>query len=293
MKSSQSLFQHQSATTARTYTIMGVFFVVVIAIGYWLSVHFQNSAILYGLIGFSIVTNIVSYWFSDSIALRMSGASVADDSEYREYYAITRNLCVKANLPMPRLYIMQEVALNAFATGRDRNHSAVAVTSGLLQRLSRDEVEGVVAHELAHIGNKDILLMSVASIVAGLVAILADILGRNALLGGSENRGVLGFIAIIVSGILAQMGAAMIVAAVSRNREFLADETGALIVGNPQGLANALRKISAFNTEPMEHAHQATAHMFIANPFGSWSPSRLFASHPPVEERIERLDSMR
>jgi heat shock protein HtpX len=293
MKTVQSLFQHQSATTARTYTIMGVFFVVVIAIGYWLSVHFQNSAILYGLIGFSIVTNIVSYWFSDSIALRMSGASLADESEYREYYSITRNLCMKANLPMPKLYIMEEVVLNAFATGRDRNHSAVAVTSGLLQRLSRDEVEGVVAHELAHIGNKDILLMSVASIVAGLVAILADILGRNALLGDSENRGVLGFVAIIVSGILAQMGAAMIVAAVSRKREFLADETGALIVGRSDGLANALRKIAAYNTEPMEHAHQATAHMFIANPFGSWSPSRLFASHPPVEERIERLDAMR
>lgn len=285
----KSLFQHQIATTARTYMIMGVFLVIVIGIGYWLSVRFQNPVFLYGMIGFSVVINIISYWFSDSIALRMSCAKEATKAEYPDYFRITERLTMKAQLPMPRLYIIEDPTLNAFATGRDRHHSAVAVTTGLIGCLDESELEGVIAHELAHIGNKDILLMSVASIVAGLVAIVADIIGRNALLGDNDNRGILGFVAVIVSGILAQMGAAMIVAAVSRNREFLADRTGAMIVGNPQGLANALRKIAAYNTTPMDHAHESTAHMFISNPFGSLAPARLFASHPPVEERIERL----
>jgi len=288
---SSRLFTHQASATAKTYTIMGIFLVVVIAVGYYLAQRYQNSAILYGFIGFSVVVNIISYWFSDKIAIRSSGALPADPALHREFFQITQDLTRRANLPMPKLYVIPDDVPNAFATGRNRDHSAVAVTQGLLNRLNRDEVSGVIAHELAHIGNKDILLMSVASIVAGLVAMVADVLGRNALMGDDDNRGALGFVAVMVSGILAQLGAAMIVAAVSRRREFLADETGALITGNPNGLASALRKISSYE-RPLEHAREATAHMYIANPFGAFSPSRLFASHPPMEDRVAKLEAM-
>jgi heat shock protein HtpX len=280
--------------------LMTGFLVAVIAIGYAVAWYFSNPFIVYIAVAFAIGMNIYSYWFSDKLVLRMTGAQPVTKAQAPELYNIVENLAITAGLPMPKVYIVHDPAPNAFATGRDPEHAVVAVTTGLLQILNKNELEGVVAHEMAHIGNRDMLVMTVAVVLAGFVAILADFLSRALFMGGGDNRDrspiflILGIAGIILAPIAAQL----IQLAISRKREYLADATGALLTRYPEGLASALEKISGAHM-PMEKTSHATAHLFISDPYGGGGRrsigqriSGLFATHPPAEERIRLLRQM-
>ena len=293
---------------------MSLFFGVVIGIGWIFSQVYQSPGILYFAVFFSILMNIISYWFSDKIVLRMHRAKEVDFKSYPEIFRVLENLTITAGLPIPKFYLIEDSAPNAFATGRNTKHAVVAVTSGLLKILDRSELEGVLAHELSHIGNRDMLLSTVAVVLVGFVAILSDMFTRSLFFGGlggerrREGGGVIIVIGIIIS-ILAPIIASLIHLAISRRREFLADASGALLTRYPEGLAKALEKIS-LHSKPLKTASNATAHLFLENPFGADAPRRsgakaghpdrgverkipfivkLFSTHPQVEERIKAL----
>ena len=237
--------------------------------------------------------NFFSYWYSDKIVLRMYRAREVTPGENPELYEMVGQIVRNANLPMPRVYLIPESSPNAFATGRNPEHAVVAVTEGLLNLMNRDEVAGVLAHELAHIKNRDILIGSIAATMAGAVMILATMARWTAFLGGGsdddEGGGGLGFIGLIVMSILAPLAAMLIQMAVSRSREYHADATGAGFVGQPQGLAAALEKLGAYSQRIPLPARPNTAHMFIVNPLRGGNLAHLFSTHPPLEERIARL----
>ena len=287
-----TLYTHQSQNVRKTWLLMTTFLVLIVLIGFAFSQYYGNPNILYIFFAFAVLMNIYSYWNSDKLAIKMSGAFPADENQYRELHNIVENLSITAGLPKPRVYIINDMAPNAFATGRDKNHAAVAVTTGLLQILNRSELEGVIAHELSHIGNRDILVGTVAVVLAGFITIVADIFIRSHLFGGrgrdDDNRGGLLMIVGIILAILAPIFATLIQLSISRKREFLADASGALLTRYPEGLASALAKISQYGT-PMQKASKATAHLFIANPFGANKIKSLFSTHPPVQSRIEAL----
>lgn len=291
-----TLYTHQSENVRKTWILMSGFLIVLIAVGWALSYVYGNPTILYAFAGFSIIMNIVAYWKSDSIALSSAHATLADGPEFLELHRIVENLSITAGLPKPRVYVVNDPAPNAFATGRDKEHAAIAVTTGLLTMLDRNELEGVIAHELSHIGNRDILVATVVVVLVGLLAMVSDFFMRSMIFGGgrrSSNReggSQLTFILGIVAIILAPIVAMLIQLAISRKREFLADASGALLTRYPEGLASALQKISTYD-QPMRHASSATAHLYISNPFGAKSGffSKLFATHPPTPERIEKL----
>ncbi len=278
---------------------MGAFLVLVIAICYFVSIYFGNSVILYVGAIFAVLTSVGSYWFSDKIVLSMTGAHEITKEQAPDLYNVVENLSITAGLPMPKVYIVDDPSPNAFATGRDPEHAVVAATTGLLQVLDRTELEGVMAHELSHVGNRDMLVMTVAVVLAGFVAIVADFFSRSLIHGGGNNRDrhpaflIIGIIGII----LAPLAAKMIQLAISRKREYLADATGALLTRYPEGLASALEKISA-HAQPMQRASHATAHLFISDPFQDGrlgvmqKISGLFQTHPPVAERIKYLRGM-
>ncbi len=275
---------------------MGVFLIVVIGIGFAVSWYYNSSALLYGAVAFALVMNVGSYWFSDKIVLSMNRARPATRKEFFDFYTVVENLSITAGLPMPKLYVIDDPAPNAFATGRDEKHAVVCATTGLLSMMSRTELEGVIGHELSHIKNKDMLLMTIAVVLAGFVAILANIFLRVSFFGGrNRDRGEGGAIiavVAIIAAILAPIAAQLIQLAVSRKREFLADASGALLTRYPEGLASALTKIEHYEV-PMKNANPATAHLFISSPYGPHAMqkglSRLFMTHPPIEERIKAL----
>ena len=239
--------------------------------------------------------NFFSYWYSDKIVLKLAGAREAKREEYFDLYTSVENLSITAGLPMPKVYVVNDPAPNAFATGRDKNHAVVCATTGLLAILNKPELEGVIAHELSHIGNRDMLLSTVVVVLVGFVTILADVFARSIFFGGhrnSDNKGgnVLVIIGVILS-ILAPIFAMLIQLAISRRREFLADASGALLTRYPEGLANALRKISQYS-KPMARQSGAIAHLYIADPKGLRLGKKIggfFTTHPPVEERIKAL----
>lgn len=278
---------------------MTVFLLFIIAVGWLFSYVLDSSAILYFAVFLSIAMSITSYWFSDKIVLSMAHATPIKKEDNPELYRLVENLCITAGLPLPKIYIIQERQLNAFATGRDKNHAVVAVTQGLLEKLNRVELEGVIAHELSHIGNKDMLLSTVIVVFAGIIALLADFFLRISFWGGSKrdskgegNAGALLIILGIAAAVLAPIAATLIRLAISRKREFLADADGALLTRYPEGLASALQKIDT-DVTPMRSAHNATAHLYIDSPFNekqshNWFV-RLFSTHPPIEERIKAL----
>jgi len=286
---------------------MTVFFVVVIFLGWFFSIYYNNPSILYFFVAFSILMNFFSYWFSDKIVLRLAGAKEAKREEYFDLYTSVENLSITAGLPMPKVYVVVDAAPNAFATGRDKKHAVICVTTGLLAILNKNELEGVIAHELSHIGNRDMLLSTVVVVLVGFVAILSDIFMRSMLFGGhrsNDNKahGMLMIVGIILS-ILAPIFAMLIQLAISRKREFLADASGALLTRYPEGLANALRKISQYS-KPMSRQSGAIAHLYISDPRPHDSRQRVgqakgtsfgkkiggfFATHPPVEERVKAL----
>ena len=246
---------------------------------------------------FAMVMNFGSYWFSDKIVLRMYKAQEISESQAPELYGIVKNLALRGDLPMPRVYVIPENTPNAFATGRDENHAVVAVTEGITRILNRDELEGVIGHELTHIKNKDMLIGSIAATLAGAIVMLANMAQWAAIFGGvsrdDDEGGGGGLIGLILMAILAPIAATVIQMAISRSREFLADAGGARISGKPYGLAGALEKLQrASQAIPMD-ANPSTAHMFIVNPLTGGSLMSLFSTHPPLEERIARLKSMR
>jgi heat shock protein HtpX len=239
----------------------------------------------------AVVMNFVSYFFSDKIALSMYGAKQVSRDEAPQLFAIIEGLIARAGLPMPRVYVIPSDSPNAFATGRDPQHSAVAVTQGIMGILNRDELEGVIAHELAHVRNRDILISTIAATLAGAIMWISTMARYAAIFGGGsrDREGNGGALGMIVAMIVAPFAAMLVQMAVSRSREYGADATGASFTGNPYALAGALRKISDFSKRVPMEASQATAHMFIINPFSGGAIMNLFSTHPPVEKRIERL----
>lgn len=246
---------------------------------------------------FAMVMNFGAYWFSDKLILKMYKAQEVTERQAPEVHALVRDLAMRASMPMPKVYIIPEETPNAFATGRNEEHAVVAVTQGILRILSRDELEGVLAHELTHIKNKDMLIGSIAATLAGAIVMLANMAQWAAIFGGGrsddEEGGGSNMVGLILMAVLAPLAAALIQMALSRSREYLADEGGAKISGKPYGLAGALEKLSrASQVMPME-AKPATAHLFIVNPLTGRAFMNLFSTHPPIAERITRLRSMR
>jgi heat shock protein HtpX len=288
-----TIYTEQSRNTRRTWFLMTLFLVIIIALGYFISYYYNSPGILYFAIIFSLFMNILSYWYSDKIVLSISGAKEALHDEYTDLYHIVENLSITAGLPMPKVYIINDESPNAFATGRNKDHAVVAVTTGLLKILNKVELEGVIAHELSHIGNKDILLSTVVVVLVGFVSILANIFMRGGMGRGrrdSDKGGnilaIVGIILVVLSPIFAKL----IQLAISRKREYLADASGVLLTRYPEGLASALEKIS--NTGiPLQKVSNATAHLFISNPFNTTGKkiSGLFSTHPPVEQRIKAI----
>ena len=288
-----TLYTHQSRNVTKTWLLMSAFFVIVISIGFFFSQYYRNPNILYFFVIFSIGMNVMSYWYSDKIALKLNKARQIKKEENPELWNIVENLSITAGLPMPKLCIINDISPNAFATGRNKEHAVVAVTTGLLQILDKNELEGVIAHELSHIGNRDILLSTVVVVLVGFISIIADMFLRSMFWGGGNrdnDRGGGGLMLVlgIILSILAPIFATLIQLAISRKREFLADASGALLTRYPEGLANALTKISNYS-RPMASANTATAHLFISNPFGAKKISNLFSTHPPMEARVKAL----
>ncbi len=237
--------------------------------------------------------NLGSYWFSDKLVVAISGAQPLSERDAPELYQMVREMTYRANMPMPRLYLIPDMQPNAFATGRNPQHGVVAVTQGLLQMMNYEEVKGVIAHELAHIKNRDTLIMAVAATIAGAISFLANMVYYSTLLFGSRDEDAPNPLAALALAIVAPFAAMIVQLAISRAREYEADKTGAEIAGTPIGLANALRKLEAAAQRiPNAHAQPATAHMYIVNPLRGGGIVALFSTHPPVQERIRRLEAM-
>lgn len=292
-----TLYTQHDKNIRLTWVYITLFLVFVTGVGYVFAGALGNSFILYGAVIFSVLMSVSSYWWSDSIVLSMSGARLVQFEDNKELYRVIENLAITAGLPTPKIYTIDDTALNAFATGRDPEHGVICFTTGILRALNRTELEGVAAHELSHIGNRDTLLSTVVVILVGFVALLADWFRHWAWFGGSrdnENRnqaqGILMIAAIILS-LLAPLFTLLMQLAISRRRESLADASGALLTRYPEGLASALEKISQ-DTEPLEAANRATAPLYIANPFKGIKVSKFFMTHPPIEERIAALRNM-
>lgn len=244
---------------------------------------------------FALGLNFFAYWFSDKIVLRMYGAREVSEAEAPDLYGIVRRLAQKAELPMPRVYIMEEDQPNAFATGRNPKHAAVAVTTGIMRILSREELQGVIGHELAHVKHRDILISTIAATIAGAISYLSQ-MAQWAMIfggrGGNDEEGGSNPIAALVMMIVGPIAALIIQMAISRSREYSADEGGARIAGNPRYLSEALRKLHMASQKIPMDANPATSHMFIINPLSGGGILKLFSTHPPIEERIARLESM-
>ena len=296
-----TLYTQAESNNRKTWFLITIFLIFIIALGWLFSYLLDNYIFLIVAVIIAILQSFLSYWHSDKIILAMTHAKPIEKRDNPELYRIVENLSIAAGLPLPKIYIIEERQPNAFTTGRDQNHSVVAVTRGLLEKLDRAELEGVIAHELSHIGNKDMLLGTVIIILVGVVALLSNLFLRISFWGGVSRRrsrdssGQIIMILGIVAAILAPIVAALIRLAISRKREFLADATGALLTRYPEGLARALEKISADSTS-LKTANTSTAHLFISSPFkGKQSKNwltKVFMTHPPVEERIKALREM-
>lgn len=298
-----SIYTNIESNKRETVIIMIGFIAVISVLGWFVGEYFFEGSGL-PFIGlallFSGISSFISYYNSDTIVLAVSGAKAITHADNPYLYHLVENLCIGAGLTVPRVYMIEDTAMNAFATGRDPQHAVICVTSGIVQRLEKVELEGVLAHELSHIGNYDIRLMSIVSVLVGTITLVADWLTRGVFYGGGRRKGsgnnaggVLLFIGIILV-ILSPVIAALIKLAISRNREYLADSSAAMLTRYPLGLANALKKL-AMDTEVLEAANGATAHLYITNPIRSGLGglfANAFSTHPPIEDRIRRLENM-
>ena len=298
-----NLYTQQSSNVRKTWLLMTGSLLLVVGLGWVFAYYFQRSEILVLAVILSIVLNLVAYWQSDKIALSMAGARAIQQSDNPYLFRMVENLSITAGLPMPKLFIIPGAQINAFATGRDPQHASIAVTVGALERLENEELEGVLAHELSHIGNRDILISTVVVVLAGVVTIMADWFMRMSFFGGMRGRdndreggNGIGLIIALAAAILAPLAATLLQLAISRKREFLADASGALLTRYPDGLANALEKI-AVDGNTLPKTSNATAHLYISNPFrakqaGNWL-AKMFSTHPPIQERIAILRGMK
>jgi heat shock protein HtpX len=296
-----NLYDYQSSNVRRTWILFIVFFIVVVGIGYVFSQAYGDPSFLVFAVIFTVIYSLVSYYSSASIALALARAKEIQKSDNPMLYNIVENLCITDGLPMPKLYVTPEMQINAFATGRNEKCACVAVTAGALQRLDKNELTGVLAHELSHVKNRDILVSTVAAILAGIVALAADIFLRSIFFGGLGGRGrnseagEMFFVFGIILAILAPIGTMLIQLAISRRRESLADASGVLLTRYPEGLISALQKIAVDST-PMASAKDSTAHMWLDTPFkgkgASWWHN-MFATHPPIEQRIAALRALK
>jgi len=294
------MYEQIASNTRRSYLLIVLFFLLILGIGYVFSLYTElGRYALVGAVVIAVVMSWGSYYYSDQIVLSMSGASPVTKEQEPYLWNTVEGLSLAAGVPMPRLCVIEDSAPNAFATGRDPHHAALAVTRGLLDKMNRLELEGVVGHEMAHIRDYDIRFMMLVTVLVGTVVLLSDWMTRSLWYGGGRRRSgrggggglllVIGLVFVVLSPIIAQA----MQLAISRRREFLADAEGARLTRYPEGLASALEKIAA-DTEPLEVANKATAHLYIYNPLrdhGGWLNS-LFSTHPPVEERIKRLREM-
>lgn len=276
----------------KTFFLMVVLTIILVALGSLIGGR-QGAYIAFLI---ALAMNLVSYWFSDKIVLAMYHAKPVTEKEAPKLYSIVYNLAQKASIPMPRLYIIETDSPNAFATGRSPSNGVVAVTTGILKLLNREELEGVIAHEISHIKHRDILIQTVAATLAGAITMLANWARFAAFFGGGrgdDEDGGANIFSVIIFSMLAAFAAMLIQLAISRSREYLADEAGARLSGNPLFLASALKKLHAgVAYNPMENANPSTAPLFIVNPFSAKGVIALFSTHPPVEERIKRLEAM-
>lgn len=276
---------------AKTFFLMVVLTIIFVALGSLIGG--QDGAMIAFFI--ALIMNFVSYWFCDKIVLRMYGAQQVSDAEAPQLYAMVSSLAQKAAIPMPKVYIIENESPNAFATGRNPSNGVVAVTTGIMRILSREELEGVLAHEISHIKHRDILVQTVAATLAGAITMIANFARFTAFFGGSssddEGRG--NILSVIIFSMLAAFAAMLIQLAISRSREYMADDSGAHLAGNPLFLAGALKKLTAgVARSPMNDANPSTAPLFIVNPFSAKGVLALFSTHPPIEERIKRLEDM-
>ncbi|MCB9800740.1 MAG: M48 family metallopeptidase [Pseudomonadales bacterium] len=294
-------YQLISQNKQRSLIIMILFVLFVGAASWVMAEGFGYDLSIVGLVLiFSGITSFSSYWWSDKLILSISGAREVTREEYFDFYTIAENLAHSRHLPVPKLYVIDDTAMNAFATGRDPEHAVICCTTGILARLERPELEGVIAHELSHIENYDIRLMAVVTVLVGFLALFSDMLLRSRLYGrkdrdssGEGQVRVLLMIAAVLMAALSPLIAKLIQLAISRKREYLADANGVAITKNPEGLARALEKLS-MDTEPLEAANKATAHLYITNPLKNTNVSfaKFFMTHPPIQERIQILRNM-
>lgn len=300
----QSAYSFRTRNIRKTWVLLAVFLLVIVGIGYALSYYYDNVSILYIAVIVSLLLNVTAYWKSDTIAMKLNGAKQVTRDEQRELYNILENMCISQGMEMPKLYVIDDPSPNAFATGRNPSHAAIAVTSGLLERLERSEIEGVLAHELAHVKNYDTLVMTVVVVLVGTLALISDFFIRMMWFGGGkggdrrEGGGNPVMLAVsIIAIVIAPIAGMLIQLAISRKREFAADSSAVLITRYPEGLASALEKIAL--APKMKKPKEATAHLYIANPFKADTKqskipffAKLFMTHPPIEERIEALRKM-
>ena len=294
-----TLYTHKSANIQRTWALMTAFVALLAGVGWLLSYTIEGGAFLFPIaIAFAVFTSVGSYWFSDKLVIAMSRARPLTKEDDPELYRLVENLAITAGLPMPKLYLVDDPAPNAFATGRDPNHAVVAVTTGLRHILEKRELEGVIAHELSHIGNRDMLVATVAAVLAGTLVMISDIFFRMMFWGGgdrrSRNGSALMVVGLIAALVLAPIAATLLRLAISRKREFLADASGALLTRFPEGLATALQKIH-HAAVPMRHRSSAMAHLWLSDPEPRRKRSsfaKMFMTHPPVEERLAALGQM-
>lgn len=297
------MYKQIAENKRKTVLMFAIFVAFVAGLAWLISYVYQVEWIFPVAIGVSLVQTLGSYYYSDKIALAVSGAKPIKKSDNPYLYRMVENLAITAGVPMPGVYIIDDTAINAFATGRDPQHASVAVTRGALERLENEELEGVLAHELSHVKNYDIRVSTIAVVLVGVVALVSDLFLRSLWFGGGRDRdhdsnsaGQLQAILMIVAlvlAILAPLVAQLIQLAVSRKREYLADASGALLTRYPEGLARALEKIGK-DKEPLEVANKATAHLYFANPLKDYAGriNALFSTHPPIEDRVRRLRKM-
>lgn len=292
------MYEQIASNKRKTVLLIAIFCALIIGIAYFLAFYFNNNSIVIGALIFSTVMSLVSYYSSDTIALMSTGAQAVAKTDNPYLYRLIENLCIADGLPLPKIYIINSPAINAFATGRDPQHASISVTTGALKQLENEELEGVIAHELSHVKNYDIRVMTLVVVLVGAVSLIGHMFWRAQWLGvggrrrGNDNEGgqlgavlmIAGLVFVILSPIIATL----IQLAISRRREYLADASGALLTRYPEGLARALEKIEQSQT-PLRTASAATAHLFIANPLKGQSVSNLFSTHPPIAERIRRL----
>lgn len=287
-----TLYTQSTKNIRNTWILLTSFFVLIIAVGYAFSIVLERPDIIIIAVVFAVFSSVGTYWFSDKMVLSMTGAKEVTRENAREIYNIVENLTITAGLPTPKIYVIDDQAMNAFATGRNPKHSVIAFTRGLLEKLDKEEIRGVAAHELSHIGNRDMLIGTMVVILAGVVAIASRFMFNSMLFGGGDSREkkdnpailILSFLLII----LAPLFATLLRLAVSRKREFLADSSAALLTRYPEGLASALEKISG-DSLVLEKNNQSVAHLFISNPLKGQRVSKLFSTHPPARERIAKL----